>query len=160
MRKSVAVVLLAGGLAVALWARTPGDAPGSVEGSISDPRKMSNAQLDAEIKRALAKDGVYVPPSARSASVADARWVARTNAMACLTLRSIEAVQFLDALGGGKAVRNPQSDASQTDCIHVPAGGGVAVDDWGGGAGIATVRVRGDERRYMVASDLVPMSSR
>lgn len=116
---------------------------------------MENARLDAEIQHALKTTGIYAPPSSGSAlRRPDALWVVRVDTLACLSKRSIETIQFLDALGKSGGVRNRASDPSKTDCVHVPAGTRVAVDDWGGGVGIATVWVRGSDRRFVIAGDI------
>lgn len=120
-------------------------------GSLQDPRDTENARLDAEIQHALKTTGTFIPPASRAAHRHDALWVARVDTLACLLKRSIETIQFLDALGKSGGVRNSASDPSKTDCVHVPAGARVSVDDWGGETGVARVWVRGSDRRFMIA---------
>lgn len=123
------------------------------------PSGADNARLDAEIQHALKTTGTYVPPSAKAAPRRpDALWVARVDTLACLSKRSIETIQFLDALGRSEGVRNSASDPSKTDCVNVPAGTRVAVEDWGGEAGIATAWAHGADRRHMISRDIVPLN--
>lgn len=128
---------------------------GGQTGSVQSPRAIENARLDAEIQHALKTTGTYVSTNSRSAlPPRDALWVARVATLACLSKRSIETIQLLDALGKSGGVRNPASDPSKTDCVHVAAGTPIAVDDWGGEPGVARAWVKGSDRRFMIARDI------
>jgi len=82
-------------------------------------------------------------------------WQAKTNTLACGSLKSIQAVQFLDALGRSQGVRNPASDASsQTDCMHLRRGTKLGIYQVAFAEGIASVHVPGAGVRYMLASDI------
>lgn len=83
-----------------------------------------------------------------------ARWVAAINALACGTLKNIESLEFLDAVGAGDGVRNPASDGSQAGCISVRRGAPVVWRDTVGGK--ALVDVDGCQGCYMLRRDLSP----
>lgn len=105
---------------------------------ISGAPASGNARLDAEIQYALETTGVYVPPRSRPLAHQrrDALGAARVNTLACLSKRSNETIQFLDALRKSEGVRNPASDPWKSDRVHVAAGMHIAVDDWGGDVGL------------------------
>lgn len=120
-----------------------------------DHLSMSDALLDAEIRRGLKTDGFYDPNAGKSKPAAPATlWMAIVDTLACKTEKSLNALVMLDVMKASAGVRNPASDASQTDCVSVPRGTRLAVDDWGGDTGIAEVRVRGADKRKMLSREI------
>lgn len=83
-------------------------------------------------------------------------WQAKVHTLACGTPKNIQTLLYLDAIGRGQGLRNPASDASQTDCMHMLRGAKLGIYDWKFDEGIASVHVPKVGVRYMIAADIEP----
>lgn len=95
----------------------------------------------------LVPDGYERPPEI---------WQARRNTVACRSIRSAEGFAFLDALGKSRGLRNPQSDASQTDCRHVRRGAPIRWHQTFRHEVLVQVSLRDESGLYMLSDDLEP----
>jgi hypothetical protein len=106
-----------------------------------------------------ARDAAHVRASTPTASTSPSKpaapsaiWQAKVDTLACSTQRSVETLQFLDALGKSQGVRNPASDPSKTDCVSVSRGTKLGVHKFGGE--VVAVDLPGHGQLYMLSDDI------